>query len=557
MKLAAIYTRVSSDQQKEAQTIESQVSSLQEYAKKELYQVPPEWVFRDEGYSGSILERPGLDRIRDLAAEQQLDTVLIYSPDRLSRTYVHQMLLVEELNAQGVEVVFFNSPKSDSPESVLLLQFQGMIAEYERALIRERSRRGKRHKAKQGVVSVLSGAPYGYRYIKKTELASAYYEVIEDQSRVVRDIYRLFTEEGLAIGKICKWLGEQKILTKTGLKRWDRSVVWAILRNPAYMGKAYFGKTRSVARKKVTKKLRNKGGYSTRDSANEAVPKSEWIAIPVPAIIEEATFELAQEQLIKNKELAARRTKVPTLLQGIMFCKHCTHSYSRISSRTSKRKIYYYKCIGSDNYRFENGRKCDSRPIRQDYLDEVVWEHVIQLLKNPVLIDQEVNKRLKHATTADPLNKRKKLLDKEHHKIQKSIDKILDAYQEHLLPLDELRKRMPDLRKRQATVEQELKSLEAKVLFTEKDHTVIHNMKTFLQQLHTNANNLSIEERQRVLRLIVKDIEVSNDSIKINHCLKLKGRTEGTKSKSYLLRGGSNFAFTVEYLFAPSRPNRN
>lgn len=132
MKLAAIYTRVSSDQQKEAQTIESQVSCLLEYAKKHFYQVPSEWIFRDEGYSGSILERSGLDKIRDLAAEQQLDTVLVYAPDRLSRTYVHQMLLVEELNAQGVEVLFFNSPQSDSPESKLLLQFQGMIAEYER-----------------------------------------------------------------------------------------------------------------------------------------------------------------------------------------------------------------------------------------------------------------------------------------------------------------------------------------------------------------------------------------------------------------------------------------
>ena len=224
MKLAAIYTRVSSNQQKEAQTIESQVTNLLEYAKQEDYQLPSEWIFKDEGYSGSVLHRPGLDKIRDLAAEKQLEAVLIYTPDRLSRNYAYQMILIEELNSQGVEVVFRNSPKSDSPESALLLQFQGMIAEYERGLIRERSRRGKRHKAKSGIVNVLSGAPYGYRYVKKTEFTNAYYEILDAEARIVQAIYKFYTEQLWSMGKITKWLNEQKILTRTGLSWWDRSV---------------------------------------------------------------------------------------------------------------------------------------------------------------------------------------------------------------------------------------------------------------------------------------------------------------------------------------------
>ena len=182
MKTAAIYARVSlrlrsgqaSDQQKEEKTIASQTAVLVEFARKENYPVPDEWIVEDEGYSGAGLIRPGLERVRDLAAEGRIQAVLALSPDRLSRKYAYQVLLIEELARHGVDMVFIKAPHSETLEDQLLLQFQGMIAEYERAQILERSRRGKRHRAKQGEVSVLSGAPYGYRYIRKTDEAAAY-----------------------------------------------------------------------------------------------------------------------------------------------------------------------------------------------------------------------------------------------------------------------------------------------------------------------------------------------------------------------------------------------
>src|SRR5215469_12264729 len=189
---AAIYTRVSSDRQKEDHTITSQTAALLEYAKSNGYVVPAEWMFQDEGYSGASLVRPGLEALRDLAAQGQITTVLIYSPDRLSRKYAYQVLLTEELSRCGVEIIFLKSPAGGSPEDQLVVQFQGMIAEYERAQIAERSRRGKRHKARQGLVNVLSGAPYGYRYIKKTDSSAAYYEVLESEADVVRMVFELY-----------------------------------------------------------------------------------------------------------------------------------------------------------------------------------------------------------------------------------------------------------------------------------------------------------------------------------------------------------------------------
>ena len=200
MKTAAIYTRVSSEGQKENKTIGSQVDELIQFAREQGYDVPEPYIFKDEGYSGAILIRPGLEKVRDLSAEGQLHAVLIHSPDRLSRNYAYQVVLVDEFHANGVEVLFVNSPKADTPEHALLLQFQGMISEYERAMITERSRRGKRFKAKSGVVNVLGGAPYGYTYIKKTDESAASYEINEEEALIVQEIFRMYTEDFCSIG---------------------------------------------------------------------------------------------------------------------------------------------------------------------------------------------------------------------------------------------------------------------------------------------------------------------------------------------------------------------
>ena len=231
MKPAAIYARVSSDRQKEEHTIASQTEALRAFALQQGFSVPDEWVFEDEGYSGATLIRPGLEKVRDLAAEGQIDAVLVHSPDRLSRKYAYQVLLMEEFARNNVETLFIKAPQTATPEDQLLLQFQGMIAEYERAQILERSRRGKRHRALQGVINVLSGAPYGYRYIRKSEHTSASYAIIDAEATVVRMIYELYTVRGLSIGAITRLLNEQGVATRKGISRWERSTIWAMLRN--------------------------------------------------------------------------------------------------------------------------------------------------------------------------------------------------------------------------------------------------------------------------------------------------------------------------------------
>ena len=202
--LTAIYARVSSEHQKEEKTIESQTFSLKEFAQAQNYVVPESWVFEDEGYSGATLARPGLERLRDLVSEGQVEIVLVHSPDRLSRRYAYQVLLLEEFSRQGVEVRFLKGNAGQTPEEQLLVQFQGMIAEYERAQITERCRRGKRYRAKTGLVNVLSGAPYGYRYLKKSDGSDSCYVIDENEVPVVRQVYQWYTEEGLSLGAIAR-----------------------------------------------------------------------------------------------------------------------------------------------------------------------------------------------------------------------------------------------------------------------------------------------------------------------------------------------------------------
>ena len=198
----------------------------------------------------------------------------------------------------------------------------------------------------------------------------------------------------------------------------------------------------------------------SRDSANHDRPRQDWVEIPVPALVSEETFALAHEQLEHNKHHSPRRTTDPTLLQGMLVCQECGYALYRSSTKTSKRKINYYRCIGSDGYRRLKGPVCRNRPIRQDYLDEFVWTEVIRLLDDPALIQTEINRRIEAARNTDPVRKREQSLRQRPARLENSMERLVTAYQEELILLTELRRRMPNLRKQHQAIESELRSLE-------------------------------------------------------------------------------------------------
>ena len=238
-------------------------------------------------------------------------------------------------------------------------------------------------------------------------------------------VYDVYTQQGLSINAIARMLNERQIPTRTETTRWERSTVWGLLRNPAYRGRACYGKTELRPRQRITRPLRQRNGLASRDSANHERPRQDWIEIAVPALVSEETFALAQEQLEQNKRHSPRRTIEPTLLQGMLVCERCGYGLYRTSTQTSARRLYYYRCIGSDAYRHLKGAVCDNSPVRQDQLDAVVWEELMRLLEDPSIIQDELTRRLQAAKNADPLKQREDQLRRDQARLAKGMDRLL------------------------------------------------------------------------------------------------------------------------------------
>ena len=563
MTSAAIYARVSSARQKQDETIVSQTAALRAHALAGGFDVPEEWVFEDEGHSGATLVRPGLERLRDLIAAVGVEVVLCYSPDRLARKFAYQALLVEEFTRAGTRVEFVKGPRGDSPEDQLMVQFQGMFAEYEKAQILERSRRGKAHRARAGSVNVLGGAPFGYRYVRKTSLAPASYEIVEHEAALVAEVFRRYTDDGVSIADVTRWLSDQGALTRTGKTRWDRTVVWAMLRNPAYAGQAVFGKTKTVNESPGLNRVARLQGRTTPKAVKVVDrPREEWVHIPVPAIVSQDTFDRAGHRLADNKKFATRNCKVPTLLQGLVACAGCGYAYYRDSTRTTNKTLYYYRCLGSDDYRYEGGRVCQNKPVRADYLDQVVWDHLTSLLADPSLIRAEIDHRLDQARASDPVTTQRARLQTALAKATTAITRMIEAFQEQLVTIDELRARMPDLRGRQTILRAQIDALDTQLADREIYLKLADHLEGFLAHLRQNAETSTVAERQRILRLLVKDVLVGPEKITIRHRIPIRERTttgdhghhdpdtEGDQRPSSLLRWGRDLTVVGEPVHA-------
>jgi site-specific DNA recombinase len=530
MTSAAIYARVSSARQKKDETIASQTAALRAHAQQRGFDVPEDWVFEDEGHSGATLVRPALERLRDLVAGVGIDVVLCYSPDRLARKFAYQALLIEEFTRAGTRVEFVKGPRGDSPEDQLLVQFQGMFAEYEKAQIMERYRRGKTHRAKTGSINVLGGAPFGYRYVRKNEHTGAAYEIIEHEAALVAELFRRYADDGASIAELTRWLTDSGVPTRTGKHRWDRSVIWGMLRNPAYAGRAVFGKTMVVHESPGLNRVARLQGRSTpRASKTVDRPREQGIEIQVPAIVSEQTFARVARRLADNKRFASRNSKVPSLLQGLAACSSCGYGYYRTSTRTTNKKIYYYRCLGSDDYRYENRRVCGNKPVRADYLDKVVWDHITGLLADPQLVRAEIDKRLDTARHSDPAVRERQRLQTALAQAGATITRMIQAFGEDLITIDELRGRMPGLRARETNLRNQIQALDGQLADRRTYLKLASDLQGFLTQLHTKAETSTIDERQRVLRLLLKDVLVGPEKITIRHRIPIRERVNSDR----------------------------
>jgi site-specific DNA recombinase len=516
----AIYARVSGEQQAKDDTIASQLEAVTRRVASDALECEPELCFLDDGYSGDILARPGLERLRDQAAAGVIDRLYVLDPDRFSRKYAYQVLILEELTRCGVEVVFLCNPPGRGPEENLLRQVQGMIAEYERAKIMERCRRGKQYAARRGSVNVLSGAPYGYRYVGKHEGGGeARYQVVVEEARVVRKIFEWVGQERCSIGEVCRRLQRDGIPTRTGKSAWDRSVVWMILKNPAYKGTAAFGKTRSGALK--PQRLRPQRGrpeQPRRPVSRVDTSSQDQIFIDVPGLVSEELFGAVQAQLEENRQRRRDRPRGGRyLLQGLVVCMRCGYGcYGKPVSRASaKGKVpyAYYRCTGSDAHRFGGQRLCWNKQVRTDVLDAAVWEDVRHLLSEPQRVRAEYERRLQGPGT--DLSHEVEHINKMIKNLKKVISRLIDAYGGGLLDKSEFEPRILAARERLAKLEDECRQRIGEATQEAELRLVIGQLEEFARRVSEELQEPDWDTRRNVVRALVKKVEVDEQEVRI------------------------------------------
>jgi len=513
----ALYARVSSEQQAKEHTVESQVEALRQRIHDDQQTLEEALCFVDDGHSGSTLIRPALERLRDQAAAGAIDRLYVHSPDRLARRYAYQVLLVDELQRAGVELVFLNHPLGRTAEEDLLLQVQGVMAEYERAKILERSRRGKLHAARRGSVSALAAAPYGYRYIgKHTGAGEARYEVVFEEARLVERMFAWVGRDGCSIGEVCRRLTAEGVLTSRGRPYWDRSTVWGMLKNPAYRGTAVFGKRRAGELRPCLRPTRR--GGPRRPYSTYPTPETDRISIAVPAIVDEGLFAAVHEQLAENQRRYRQQARgARHLLQGLLVCQCCGYSfYGKVASfqlKCGERRQYAYYRSGGRDRRFGGQRMCRTRQVPAPPLETAVWEDVRDLLAHPDRIRHEYERRLNDPSRDDAQvgEQLKALIQRS----QRGIARLIDAYQDGLLEKHEFEPRMEAARGRLTQLEATAQELVERTTEEESLRLVIGQLHQFASRVQQGLDEADWQLRRELIRGLVKRVEVGEHEARV------------------------------------------
>jgi len=509
---AALYARVSTRRQEEEETIASQIAALEDYAGKQGYELSKGLYFIDEAVSGAKLDRPGLDRMRDQASEGVYQVVVCLSPDRLARRYALQVLLLEEFKRAGIEIEFANQAiSSNDPQSELLRNIQGLFAEYERAQIAERMRRGRLHRTRQGHI-INSLTPYGFRYIPKSVADGERWEIDAKEAEIVRQIYSWYTQaEPLSVRNIAVRLHADGTAPRHG-KKWAASTIGNILRQDQYTGLAYYN--RRQANSDEVGRLREVGRGRLRHPSCISRPQEEWITIPIPALLDQDLWLAAQERLRMNQKFSKRNNQNNQyLLRGLLVCAVCGHS---MYGRTSRGNTSY--ACGTGKSRRPPGVPEHSCVISGSVIEPLVWESIVQLLQNPQLIAQAWQPLgEEHSQQDEPGEKER--LEARLHSLDRQRERLLDLFQEEQLDKSAYLQRSQHLQAEQQTIQQRLTQYTQQERLEQAKENMMATFEQYCQRVLTNLDNPSPQLKQEIIRLLVDHIVVGEGEIVIKHII--------------------------------------
>jgi site-specific DNA recombinase len=530
---AALYARVSSEHQADELTIRSQVAALRQRIAAEGLRLDEELCFLDEGYSGNTVIRPALEKLRDLAHCGGLDRLYVHSPDRLARKYAYQVVLLEEFQKCDVTVVFLNDCReSSTPEGELLVQMQGMFAEYERAKILERTRRGRRFAARQGQVSALGHAPYGYRYVTKHDGGgTARYEVVLEEARVVQALFAWVALEGLSLADVSRRLAEQGVPSPSGRPRWDRATVRGLLLQPAYTGAAKFGKTRLVPRQNPRRPKRGDPVVPRREKVMAATAAAEQETIAVPALIGAELFAAAAAKLADNRRrYREQKQGAEFLLGGLLVCHQCGSAYCGRRLRGQAAGYVYYRCLGTDKYRHGGEAKCSNKSVN-GRIEATVWSDLCALLKDPQRLQREFERRRDGARTAAVDTTQ---LQQSIAQLKRRLGRLLDAYESGWVDKAEFERRVQGVQARLEREEATLAQHQHDASSEDELRLVFGEFTAFAAQMSAGLEQADFATRRQLLRLLVQRIEVDRDEVRIVYKVQARPFVPGPASGAVL-----------------------
>jgi len=513
---AAIYARVSTLRQHQAQTIEQQLKRLLAHVTAQGWHLAEEHIFRDDGYSGAKLNRPGLDNLRDRAAMAEFELVLLTAPDRLARKYVHQVLILEELEGLGCRVEFLDRPMSDDPHDQLVLQIRGAVAEYERSLIADRMRRGRLSKLRAGQLLPWTRAPYGYILDVERPRDPTRLRVNKVEAAIICQIFAWYTdqEQKVSLYAVAKRLSDDEVPTPRGGQRWNVATIRGILKNPAYTGTAYANRARTVPAQQRKSALLPVGpGTSQRPR-----PQEEWIPIPVPAIVSQELFDQAQARLALNQQMSPRNnTQHEYLLRGLVSCGQCQLS---CMGRSCSPGYSYYVCRGkTDALRASQDQRCQSRYAPVTALDELVWQDLCHLMTHPELITQALERAQSGEWLPQQLQARRKTLKQALAQLARQDERLMEAYLAEIIALPELERKRQEMAQKRHALQSQLRQLEAQVEKRVEVTALAASIETFCQHVEQSLEQATFAQRRQLVELLIDRVIVNDDQVEIRYVI--------------------------------------
>ncbi len=508
MKIAAGIGRTSTGRQEKEATIESQISEIKDRIKKDGNVLGENLMFIDDGWSGDILARPGLDAMRDTAAKKQFEVLYVWDRDRIARKYSYQELILDELQELGIEVVDLQSAPIRNVEDKILLGFKGLFAEYEKAKIVERMRRGKMYKAKNGILFGWQ-APYGYRYVKGKDKCTGYFEIVPHEAEIIKKIFTWIGKDGLTIRQTIKRLYEQNITPRESKRGcWSTGTLSRRLRDETYIGITYYNKSLSVIPENP---LKNNKYKRIKKSSRRLKPKEEWHAIKVPAIIDKDLFNAVQRQLVINNQFCMRNKKHDYLLSNLIYC---TCGCTRAGEGGNNAGQWYYRCTDRVR-RFPLLKECNQKGVNSDVIDKVVWEKLSNLLTNPDLIKKQAKiwlEKQKSKSSDEAVDQA--ALEQQLTKLAEEEKRYIKAYGEGVIAFEKLKELTNEIKLKKTQLLSKINQDKDAAL--SPSYTVkLANLKELCDKMSFVLKDLTFDKKRIIVKKILRSVTTDGHTANI------------------------------------------